>query len=146
MMRESFFFPSPRVIRSRLAFAAVGSIFLGLSCTENLPSGPESFPAHIEIALGRDTLVVGDSSVAQARAIDANGRVIQSLAYTWTSADPTILDFAAGDSSSGRIMRLVGKKPGRSLVTLSSRPALRHDERVAERSRGRRWSSNSLNA
>ena len=110
-------------VRSAI-FAAVFLVGFGSSCTENLPSGPDTFGASIKILVPRDTIVVGDSSAAQAQALDTQGHAIQGLKFTWTSAAPTILDFATPatetpDGTAGRTKTFVGKFPGRSLVTLA---------------------------
>jgi len=107
---------------SRLALAAVAPLFFALSCTENLPNGPNTFAATIKITVPHDTLVVGDSSAAQAVATDDNGRVIQSLSFNWTSADSTIVGLAApstGDATAGRTRSLIGRRTGRAVVTLA---------------------------
>jgi hypothetical protein len=108
--------------RRSLWFAA--ALLVGSSCTENLPSGPDTFGASIKILVAHDTVVVGDSSAAQAQALDTQGHAIQGLKFNWTSAAPTILDFATpatenAEVTAGRARTLVGKFPGRSLVTLA---------------------------
>jgi hypothetical protein len=108
--------------RTWLALAAVAPIFLALSCDENLPNGPNTFGTTIKISVPHDTLVVGDSSVAQAVATDDNGRVIQSLSFNWTSADSSIVGVAAAttaDGTAGRTRNLIGRRTGRSVVTLA---------------------------
>jgi hypothetical protein len=55
----------------------IASLFTALSCSENLPNGPNTFAATIKIVVPHDTLVVGDSSSAQAIATDGAGRTIQ---------------------------------------------------------------------
>ena len=105
-----------------LCFAA--AILVGASCTENLPNGPDTFGATIKIVVPHDTIVVGDSSTAQAQALDPSGRAILALKYTWTSAAPTIVDFATPatenvEVTEGRTKTMVGKFPGKSLVTLA---------------------------
>src|SRR5207247_9873943 len=112
-----------RLRRLWVVVSATASI-VALSCTENLPSGPGTFGARIQIVLSHDTLVVGDSSTAQAQAIDSQGHAIQSLSFTWRAADSTLLGLATlspatPDASSGRAKRLVGLRTGRSVVTLS---------------------------
>ena len=108
---------------TRIALLAVVPLFVAVSCNENLPSGPNTFGATIKISVAHDTLVVGDSSVAQAVATDDNGRTIQSLTYSWTSADGTIVGLADPGSNveatAGRTRTLVGKKTGHSVVTLA---------------------------
>jgi hypothetical protein len=108
---------------TRIALLAVAPLFVAASCNENLPSGPNTFGATIKISVAHDTLVVGDSSVAQAVATDDNGRTIQALTYTWTSADGTIIGLADpgsnAEATAGRTRTLVGKKTGHSVVTLS---------------------------
>ena len=64
------------------------------------------------------------SNAAQAQALDTQGRAIQGLAFNWTSAAPTILDFSApasgnADGTAGRTKTFLGKFPGRSVVTLA---------------------------
>src|SRR5215470_1825719 len=97
-----------------LAFA----ILVALSCDENLPTGPQTFVAQLKIAVVHDTVVVGDTNVAQAQAFDASGNRIQSLSFLWTAADPSVIGLASPnpDTSSGRTRRLVGQKPGNSGV------------------------------
>src|SRR5436190_17720245 len=105
-----------------LALAAVAPLFFALSCTENLPNGPNTFGATIKISVPHDTLVVGDSSVAQAVATDDNGRAIQSLSFNWTSADSSIVGFASpatDDATAGRTRSLIGRRTGRAVVTLA---------------------------
>ena len=108
---------------SRLALSAVASLFFALSCTENLPNGPNTFAATVKISVAHDTIVVGDSSVAQAVATDASGRTIQSLSYSWASADSGIVGFATpgamADATAGRTRILIGRRAGRSIVTLT---------------------------
>lgn len=114
-----------RLIRSAAtASAALALAAVVTSCNENLPSGPERFVAQLKIAVPHDTLVVGDSSSAQAQAFDEAGFQVTGLAYAWTSADNAVLSVvtpSAGsdDASSGRIKTFVGNKPGQSAVTLS---------------------------
>jgi hypothetical protein len=105
-----------------IGFAA--AILVGASCTENLPSGPDTFGATIKILVAHDTIVVGDSSTAQAQALDASGRAIQGLKFNWTSAATPIVDFATPatenvEVTEGRTRTMVGKFPGRSLVTMT---------------------------
>ncbi len=111
-----------RVRQSRLPLAIVPLVLVGLSCSENLPNGPNTFAATLQIVVPRDTLVVGDSSTAQARATDAAGHVIQSLSFTWAAADNAVLGVAApstDDGSAGRSTLLIGRRGGRSALTLS---------------------------
>jgi Invasin, domain 3 len=101
---------------------ACAAIFIALSCDENLPSGPQTFTAQLAIVVSHDTLVVGDSNVAQAQAIDAAGHRIQSLSFTWSSADSGVvglLAFGSPDTSSGRARRLVGQRTGRASVSIA---------------------------
>ena len=77
-------------MRRPIPLAGAG-LFVALSCNENLPNGPQTFTAQLSIAVSHDTLVVGDSSVAQAQAIDASGNRIQSLDFTWSSTDSSIV-------------------------------------------------------
>src|SRR5690348_8013677 len=98
------------------------ALVAAVACTENLPTGPSSFSAQLSIVLAHDTLVVGDSSVAQARATDGNGRQISSLSFTWSSADSATLGLAAAstaDGQAGRQRIFVGRKTGRSGVSLA---------------------------
>jgi hypothetical protein len=107
----------------RFAVPVIAPLFFALSCSENLPNGPNTFSATIKIGVSHDTLVVGDSSVAQAVATDGDGHTIQSLSFTWTSADSTIVGFAAPaatpDGSNGRTRTLIGKRTGRAVVTIA---------------------------
>jgi hypothetical protein len=95
-----------------------------MSCDENLPVGPNIFNATLQIVATRDTVVVGDSNMLQARATDGSGRVIQGLKYTWTSADTNLLSLVKPnvvdvEAVAGRKQVLVGKRPGVSRVTIS---------------------------
>ena len=113
-----------RTTRRALALSVVGVIGMALSCTENLPSGPDTFSASIRLVVPHDTTVVGDSSVAHAIVMDASGRVIEGLKFNWTSADPNVLGLATpastdSDAASGRAQTFVGKRIGLSLVTLT---------------------------
>jgi hypothetical protein len=108
-------------MRRALPFLCAGLI-VASACDENLPNGPQTFGAQLRIDVSHDTLVVGDSSVAAAQALDASGHQIQSLTFNWTSADNSVVAFAStgtSDTSSGRIRRLVGQKVGRSAVTIA---------------------------
>ena len=116
---------TPSSARGRLWRAAsfpIAALAFGVSCNENLPSGPATFGASLSITGSRDTIVVGDSSAAVATTKDSDGRAIQNLAYTWTSSDSATIGFAATatpDTSQGRKRVLVAKKTGRAVVTLS---------------------------
>ncbi len=98
------------------------AVFVVLSCDENLPSGPQTFAAQLKIAVSHDTLVVGDSNAVQAQALDASGNRIQSLSFTWSSTDSSIVGLvspASPDTSDGRARRLVGQRTGHSNVSIS---------------------------
>lgn len=103
----------------RVALVAVASVVAALSCKENLPSGPNTFAAQLAIVVPRDTLVVGDSTVALAQATDAAGHVILGLTFNWTATDTAVVGFASPDTSAGRRRSMVGRRAGRSLVTVS---------------------------
>jgi hypothetical protein len=105
-------------------FAFIASLLGAAGCEENLPNGPNTFAATLRIKLASDTLVVGATRTAEAEAVDAAGNVIQSLSYSWTSADSTILGFSvpaspSPDVSAGRATTLLGRRAGRSVLTLS---------------------------
>ena len=105
----------------RLLPLLCAGFFVAASCTENLPNGPETFPAQLRIAVAHDTLVVGDSSVAQAQAFDASGHQILALTFTWIFADSSVVGFAfpgSPDTSEGRTRRLIGEKTGRTGVSV----------------------------
>ncbi len=98
------------------------AVFLVLSCDENLPSGPQTFAAQLKIAVSHDTLVVGDSNAVQAQALDASGNRIQSLSFTWSSTDSSIVGLvspASPDTSDGRARKLVGQRTGHSNVSIA---------------------------
>ena len=106
----------------RRAFSLWAALGMVVSCTENLPTGPDNFGVQLSIVVPHDTLVVGDSSVAQARATDGSGHQIQSLSFVWGSADSATLGLAFGstaDGTSGRQRIFVGRKTGRSSVSLT---------------------------
>jgi hypothetical protein len=112
-------------LRVALAASAGALTWIASSCSEGLPSGPETFASTtLRIVVAHDTIVVGDSSTAQAEARDAAGGLIQGLSFTWASSDPTVVGLAgssvtSADVTSGRVQRLVGKHTGRSNVTLA---------------------------
>ncbi|HTI64741.1 MAG TPA: invasin domain 3-containing protein [Gemmatimonadaceae bacterium] len=117
-----------RTIRlSRGATAGLVSLVIAglvVSCSENLPSGPEQFVAQLKIVVPHDTLIVGDSSTAQAQAFDEAGFQVSGLTFNWASASTAILGLASpssgtADASSGRTQVFIGSKPGQSVVTLS---------------------------
>ncbi len=98
------------------------AVFVVLSCDENLPSGPQTFAVQLKIAVSHDTLVVGDSNAVQAQALDASGNRIQSLSFTWSSTDSSIVGLvspASPDTSDGRARRLVGQRTGHSNVSIA---------------------------
>ncbi len=104
----------------RLAPLLGATLFAVLSCNENLPSGPATFPAQLRIAVSHDTLVVGDTNVAVAQALDGSGNQIQGLSFTWTSADSGTVGLVSAnpDTSSGRTRRLFGQKTGHVAVSI----------------------------
>ena len=115
---------TPNTVRARRllgAFAAL--VMVTTSCDEHLPSGPSTFATTIQIVVPHDTVVVGDSTAAQAQAVDAEGHTVQGLKFKWTSADPASLGVNAptgDDGTAGRTQTLVGKKAGR--INLTSAP------------------------
>ena len=104
---------------SRPALVAAATLTVLLSCEENLPTGPDAFVARLEIGVTSDTIIVGDSSKAQARAIGPNGVLISGLTFNWATASSAILGLAASDAAEARTRTLVAIKPGQSVVTLS---------------------------
>lgn len=113
----------PRQTRNlRRAWTFWGALVTVVSCTENLPTGPDTFATQLSIVLTHDTLVVGDSSVAQAQATDGSGHQVQSLNFAWASADSSTVGLAAdatADGVAGRRRILVGRKTGRAGVSLT---------------------------
>src|SRR5215470_11780724 len=96
---------STRAHAVRTALIPIAALALGVSCNENLPTGPNTFAAALAIVVSHDTIVLGDSSKAVASAKDSQGRQIQKLSYAWTSADSATIAFAATatpDTSQGR--------------------------------------------
>jgi hypothetical protein len=104
---------------SRPAMFAAATLAVLLSCEENLPTGPDAFTARLEIGVTSDTIVVGDSSKAQARAVGPNGVLISDLTFSWTTSNGATLGLASSDEASARTRTLVAIKPGQSVVTLS---------------------------
>src|SRR6476620_382242 len=93
----------PNLIRfSRPALFAAATLTVLLSCEENLPSGPDAFTARLEIGVTSDTIVVGDSSKAQARAIGPNGVLISDLTFNWTTGTSSIIGLASSDAAAAR--------------------------------------------
>ncbi len=99
---------------------ACAAVFIALSCSENLPTGPQTFSARLAFSVTSDTVVVGDSDLVEAQAFDAAGNPILSLSYAWSSADSGVVGLATPgnpDSSSGRSRRLVGRRTGHAVVS-----------------------------
>ena len=110
----------PNLIRiSRPALFAAATLTVLLSCDENLPSGPDAFAVRLEIGVTSDTIIAGDSSKAQARAIGPNGGLISDLTFNWTTSSPATLALASSDQPAGRTRTLIAVKPGQSVVTLA---------------------------
>lgn len=111
---------SPNVIRALrpVVFSAATLVVL-ISCEENLPTGPDAFNARLEIGVTSDTIIVGDSSKAQARAIGPNNVLISNLTFGWQTSVPATVGLAASDAANGQTRTLVAIKPGQSVVTLS---------------------------
>ncbi len=106
--------------RARLGLVLLASAFVVVSCDENLPSGPNTFTVTQAIVSTGDTLVINQTRVVDARVTDAQGNVINGLRYGWASADTNIigLTIPGTDSTAGQ-RRLVAKRPGQSIVTLT---------------------------
>ncbi|HTJ22377.1 MAG TPA: Ig-like domain-containing protein [Gemmatimonadaceae bacterium] len=110
--------------RSRGALLAIASLFAVVSCEENLPNGPDRFAAQLRIVVPRDTIVVGDSTAAQAQALDANGHLISGLTFKWTSSNNNVVGLGVppttdADAIAGRTNSLISVRPGQAMVTLS---------------------------
>ena len=111
--------PTTRTIQSRRALAVFASlVVVTTSCDENLPSGPATFGTTLKIVVPHDTVVIGDSSSAQAQAVDAEGHVIQGLTFKWTSADATVLALGnpasnSDDAKAGRSIRSPTSESGK---------------------------------
>jgi hypothetical protein len=87
------------------------------SCKENLPSGPATFAATLTLSALPDTLVSGDSRLAQVQAKDAQGNLILDLAYTWSVVDGTVAGLGAADTGKGGSRTVIAKGTGRTNVT-----------------------------
>ena len=96
----------------------MAAVFLTLSCSENLPSGPATFAAILTLLGLPDTIVIGDAPVGQARATDGNGRQVLALAFTWSVADTSIAGLGTADTASGRIRTVSARRTGRTQVTI----------------------------
>jgi hypothetical protein len=120
-MRNHHVRAARRIAAGLSAIVALAAI---QSCEENLPSGPETFPATIRIRATGDTLVVGETRALEAEAKDAAGNVVQGLSFDWAVSDTNILGFVTpaspnDDVTAGRSRTLVGRRTGRSTVSLS---------------------------
>src|SRR4051812_1392598 len=104
---------------TRLALFGAATLTVLVSCNENLPTGPDTFAARLEIGVTSDTIVVGDSSKAQARAVGQNNVLISGLNFNWTTSSAATLGLASSDEASARTRTLIAVKPGLSLVTLT---------------------------
>ena len=92
-----------RLLRPAAVFLAFVAAAMIASCSENLPSGPERFVAQLKIVVPHDTLVVGDSSTAQAQAFDEAGFQVSGLTFAWTSANSGILGLPVPASESPEV-------------------------------------------
>ena len=104
---------------SRPAMFVAVALTVLVSCEENLPTGPDTFSARLEIGVTSDTIVVGDSSKVQARAIGPSGVLISDLTFNWTSSSAGTLGLASSDSANGRTRTLIGVKAGQAVITLA---------------------------
>jgi hypothetical protein len=102
--------------RAGATIALAGAMLVGLSCTENLPSGPSSFAANLAIVVTHDTLVVGDQNLVTAQATDGSGRIIQGLSFVWVSSDTSI---GALRSPTANAVNVLGKHTGHATLTLT---------------------------
>ena len=110
---------SQTIRMGRPALFAAAALTVLLSCDENLPTGPDAFAARLEIGVTSDTIIVGDSSKAQARAIGPNNVLISDLTFNWTTSSSTILALGSADAAAGRTRTLVAVKAGLSNLTLT---------------------------
>src|SRR5512138_515503 len=107
--------------RTRAVLLAFASLFTVVSCEENLPNGPDRFPAQLRIVVPRDTIVVGDSNRAQAQAIDANGHLVTGLTFKWTSSNNSVVGLGIppttdADAVAGRTNSLISVRAGQATV------------------------------
>src|SRR5689334_347386 len=103
----------------RPAMVPVACLAVLLSCDENLPTGPDAFAARLEIGVTSDTIIVGDSSKAQARALGPSNVLISGLTFNWTSSSPATLGLASSDDAAARTRTLVAVRAGQSVLTLA---------------------------
>jgi hypothetical protein len=113
---------SPRIVKGRLRRAGLVAALMSpaialYSCKENLPSGPATFAATLSLLGLPDTLVSGDSRLAQVQAKDAQGNLILNLAFTWSVADAAVAGLGAADTGKGGSRTVIAKATGRSNVT-----------------------------
>lgn len=109
--------------RTRVALLTFASLFAVVSCEENLPNGPDRFPAQLKIVVPRDTIVIGDSNPAQAQAIDANGHLVTGLTFKWTVTNNQVVALGIppttdADAVAGRTSSLISVRAGQATVTL----------------------------
>ena len=109
--------------RTRVALLTFSALFAIVSCDENLPNGPDRFPAQLKIVVPRDTIVIGDSNPAQAQAIDANGHLVTGLTFKWTVTNNQVVALGApptsdADAVAGRTNSLISVRAGQATVTL----------------------------
>lgn len=110
--------------RARLRVAAlIASVAIIAGCTENLPTGPAVFAnTTLRYLTAHDTIVVGDTALATARASDAVGNQVQGLTFGWSSSDSNVVGLVSptsDDGAAGRVKSLVGKKTGTSVVSMT---------------------------
>ncbi|MFI5312430.1 MAG: hypothetical protein ACHQQ3_14425 [Gemmatimonadales bacterium] len=113
--------PLRALLAPRLAFpcALLATVVLAHGCTENLPSGPNTFSATLSLVNLPDTLVVADSRVVEAHVTDAAGHLVEGLSFSWALTDTTVAKLGTPDTSAGRSRTILARHGGLSRVTLS---------------------------
>lgn len=105
-----------------IVLGSAACVAIATSCEENLPIGPNTFSATVQMVVAHDTVIIGDTSLATAKVTDASGREVLGLKFDWSSADSSVVGFAVpsdADGATGRTRRLIGRKPGVANVGLS---------------------------
>ncbi len=100
------------MIRQTKTFAlglfAAGTLLSG--CGEDFATGPQQFPASLDVASWKDTLVLGERHTVTARVLDGQRREVLNRSIEWTVGTPAIVGIAPaeGDASASAALTVAG--------------------------------------
>ena len=91
-----------------LGLLAAGTLLSG--CGEDFATGPQQFPASLDVASWKDTLVLGERHSVTARVLDGQRREVLNRSIEWTVGAPAIVGIAPaeGDASASAALTVAG--------------------------------------